>query len=68
MGEFLGIEQQLLTLQTFSRFSMANQLSVNYWVVSMRISDDIFKSVPFETYKQRYDDNEKYIEDLTLDL
>ena len=47
---------------------MANQLSLNYWVVSMRISDDIFKSVPFETYKQRYDDNEKYIEDLTLDL
>jgi hypothetical protein len=34
----------------------------------MRISDDIFKCVPFETYKQRYDDNEKYIEDLTLDL
>lgn len=34
MDEFLGIEQQLLTLQTFSRFSMVNQLSLNYWVVA----------------------------------
>ena len=31
----------------------------------MRISDDIFNSVPFETYKQSYDKEEKYIEDLT---
>eukprot|EP00435_Cladocopium_sp_Y103_P074885 s436_g52.t1 len=28
-----------------------------------RISDDIFKCIPFDTYKKRYEDQEEYIQD-----